>query len=994
MIFFYILLQIKQQKSTMKRRFTNHLKVFYFILFLIPISLISQKTVTGIVTDKNTKEPLIGVYVVVKDTLVGSITDFDGSYKITVPKGYNTLKFTFVGYQPIEKEINSNSIINIEMSEGQLLDEVVVIGYGTVKRKDVTGSLKSVSAKDFNKGAVTAPQQLLAGKIPGVSITTDGSPGGGSAIRIRGESSLSATNDPLIVVDGIPLDNTGINGGRNNLNFINPADIETMTVLKDASATAIYGNRASAGVILITTKKGKLSDGLKVGYGAKFSVGKITKEVDVLKADEFRTLVNSRFEEGAKQREWMGDASTDWQKEIYQNAYGQDHNLSISGGFGSIPFRASMGYTNNNGVLKTDKFNRLSGSINLTPGFINNTLQLKLGLKVSKSKNHFADKGAIGSAVGFDPTQSIHSDNEKFGGYFAWLDESGSIIGLSPANPLALLDQKEDNSNLTRYALNASIDYRFPFLTALRANLNLGLDNSNSNGTVFIDTTAAFAYNEDTGGGVNNNYNQTLKNKLLEFYLNYKEKLFGNDFDIMMGYSWQHFYQNSEYHRSDIRKTEGNISNGSDAAELYMLSLFGRVNYDINDFAFLTATLRRDYTSRFAPKNRAGLFPALGIAFKIIDNKNKYFNNLKLRLGWGVTGQQDIGGYYLHQGLYQKSTNTARYQFGDEYITTFRPNGYDSKIKWETTKTYNVGLDISIIQNRLSGSIEAYKKDTKDLLNYEVQVPVGSNLTNIVATNIGSMTTKGLEFSINSTPVNTQNFSWDFSFNTSFNRNEITKLNSDDSSLGEHVGGISGGVGNTIQIHTVGYEPKSFFVYKQKYDSAGKLIPGEFVDRNGDGQVNELDKYRRETSSPRIVLGITNNLTYKKFSLSFAGRAHLGNEVYNNVETDIGFLKRIDNLGVLNNIHRAAIDNNIEEQDQVTYSDAYVQDASFFKLDHITLGYNFGKLIGKSFRIYTTVQNAFVITKYKGIDPEVFGGIDNNLYPRPRTFVFGLNVDF
>ena len=975
----------------MKRSFTIHLKVFFVILFL-PIVLIGQKTISGVVQDKNTKEPLIGVYVVVKDTLVGVITDFDGSYKIKVPKGFNTLKFTFVGYQPVEQEINSDAVINIEMSEGQLLDEVVVIGYGTIKRKDVTGSLKSVSAKDFNKGAVTGPQQLLAGKIPGVSITTDGSPGGGSAIRIRGESSLSASNDPLIVVDGIPLDNKGIYGGRNNLNFINPSDIETMTVLKDASATAIYGNRASAGVILITTKKGKISDGLRIGYNSKFSLGKITKKVDVLNSDEFRSLVKSRFEEGAKQIGWMGSASTDWQDEIYQNAFGQDHNLNISGGIGQIPFRASLGYTNNDGLLKTDNFNRLSGSINLTPGFNNNTIQVKLGLKASKTKNRFADKGAIGSAIGFDPTQSVTSDNQKFGGYFAWLDDKGKVMGLSPANPVALLNQKEDKSNLTRYVLNASVDYRFSFLPALRANLNLGYDISNSKGTIFIDTTAAFVYDEETGGGVDNNYSQKLHNKLLEFYLNYKEKLLGNDFDIMLGYSWQHFYKESELHKSDIRGIR--TKPGYDASELYMLSLFGRVNYNINDFAFITATLRQDHTSRFAPKNRAGLFPALGIAIKIIENNNNYFNSLKLRAGWGITGQQDIGGFYLYQGLYQKSFNTARYQFGDEFVTTFRPNGYDSKIKWETTQTYNLGLDISFIKDKLTGSIEVYKKYTKDLLNYEVQVPVGSNLTNIVATNIGSMLTNGIEFSISATPVTSKDFKWDFNFNTSFNKNEITKLNTDDSSLGEHVGGISGGVGNTIQIHTVGYEPRSFYVYEQKYDDKGKLIPGVFVDRNGDGKVNELDKYRRETSSPRIILGLTNNIGYKRFNLSFAGRAHLGNEVYNNVQTDIGFLKRIDNLGVLNNVHRAAIDNNIEEQDQATYSDAYIQDASFFKLDHITLSYNFGKLIGKSFKIYGTVQNALVITKYQGIDPEVFGGIDNNIYPRPRTFVFGLSIDF
>jgi len=969
-------------------------KFLVLLLFTFPSIFYSQINVTGNIKDVSSNEDLIGVYIVVQDTSVGVVSDIDGNYKISIPKGFNTLIFTYVGYQKVIKTISDSGILNIKMTQGQLLDEVVVIGYGTVKRKDITGSLKSVSAKDFNKGAVTGPQQLLAGKIPGVSITTDGSPGGGSAIRIRGESSLSATNDPLIVIDGIPLDNTSIDGGRNNLNFINPNDIETMTVLKDASATAIYGNRASAGVILITTKKGKLKDGLRIGYSSKFSIGKINNYVDVLKADEFRTVINNKYTDNPDVTQLLSNASTDWQKEIYQNAFGQDHNLNFSGGIGEIPFRASLGYTDNNGLLKTDNFNRFSGSINLTPGFINNTLQFKLGLKASKSKNHFADKGAIGSAIGFDPTKAVKSDNSKFGGYNAWFDDKGEIVGLSPANPVALLEQKNDDSELSRYVTNASIDYRLPFLPALRANLNLGYDYSTSNGTIYIDTTAAFAYNTETGGGTDNTYEQTLKNKLLEFYLNYKEKLFGNSFDVMLGYSWQNFYKESKFHNSDIRKTEANIKDGADAAELYMLSIFGRVNYNINDFTFLTATIRQDHTSRFAPDNRVGLFPAVGLAFQLLENNNSYFNNVKARLGWGVTGQQDIGGYYLYQGLYQKSFNTARYQFGDNFTTTYRPNGYDSGIKWETTTTYNVGIDFSIIKNRLSGSVEFYKKDTKDLLNNSVQVPVGSNLTNIIATNIGNMKTNGFEISFNTTPILIKNFSWDFNINASTNKSEITKLNSDENSIGDPTGGISGGVGNTIQINSVGYAPASFFVYEQKYDESAKLIPGEFVDRNGDGEVNELDKYRLETSRPKLTLGLSNNITYKKISLSFAGRAHFGNQVYNNVQTDIGWQERLYNLSILNNIHRAGIDNNIEKQEQATYSDAYVQDASFFKLDHVTLGYNFENLIGKNFRIYATVQNAFVLTKYKGLDPEVFGGIDNNIYPRPRNYVLGLSVNF
>ncbi len=961
--------------------------------------LAAQKTITGTLTDSETNEPLIGANILVEGTTVGTVTDYNGAYTLKVPPENNRVIFSYTGYRPVTITVLKDSTINIQLIPGKVLQEVVLIGYGRVKRKDVTGALQSISSEEFNQGAITAPQELLAGKVPGVVISTDGSPGGGSAIRIRGESSLSATNDPLIVIDGIPLDNGGISGGRNNLNVVNPADIATITVLKDASATAIYGNRASAGVILITTKKGYLKDGIKYGFESKISSGSIAGKVDVLSAKEFSSLIEDKYEDGSEARMLLGSHQTDWQDEIYQRAFGQDYTLTASGGVADIPFRASVGFTDQNGLLKTDNFNRWSGSLRITPGFLDNTLQVNIGLKAAKSQNHFADKGAIGSAVGFDPTQPVYSDSEDYGGYFAWRNpQTGKLTGLAPANPVALLFQKEDNSSLNRYIANASIDYRFWFLPELRANLNLGYDYSASAGRVFIDTTAAFtsSFNESKGfdeGGVNNTYGQTKKNRLLEFYLNYKKELLGNEFDVMAGYSWQHFHNTSSFDNSNIKGTI--TTEGKDAAELYMLSLFGRMNYNIENIAYITATLRQDHTSRFAPKNRVGLFPAVGIAFPLIHNNRTAFNHFKARIGWGVTGQQDIGGYYLYQGLYQRSFDNARYRLGDDYVTTFRPNGYDSGIKWETTTTYNAGADISIIKDRFSASIDLYLKQTKDLLNFNVQAPVGSNLTNVIATNIGSMESKGLELSIDMVPYKTNDMTWQISANAAVNRSKITKLNkSDDTSIGEEVGGISGGVGNTIQILTVGYEPYSYYVYQQKYDEEGKILPGQFVDRNGDSIINELDKYRIETANPKLVLGVSSRLEYKNLSISFAGRAHLGQQNYNNVETGFGYQDRLFDLGVLKNVHRAGLENNIQEQGDILFSDAFIQDASFFRMDHITFGYHLDKLMGTDLYLYATLQNAFVITKYRGLDPEVFRGIDNNIYPRPKTWVFGLQLSF
>ncbi len=970
-----------------------------FLVIGLSFTLVAQRTIRGTVTDAGNGESLIGANVLVKGASTGTITDFDGSYSLEVPDGYGILTFSYTGYRAVEITLTNAEVVDVSLQPGQVLDEVVVIGYGTVKRNDVTGSLQSVSSENFNKGAITGAQELLSGKIPGVVITTGGAPGDGATIRVRGESSIGASNDPLIVIDGVPIDNGGINGGRNPLNVINPNDIETFTVLKDASAAAIYGNRAAAGVILITTKKGSVGEKMKIGYSGNVSIGKATDFIDVLNGDEFRALIEQRYDSTHMARELVGDANTDWQKEIYQTAFGHDHNLYVSGGVANIPYRVSLGYTDKEGILKTDKFSRITTGINLNPGFLDNTLQVNLHFKGMFTQNQFADRGAIGNALNFDPTQPVRNPESPYGGFTTWyLNNSINPNTISPTNPLALLELRDDHSDEQRFLTNLSADYRFSFLPALRANLNLAYDYTKGEGEVIVPTNAAFAFDAQNGGGVNNTYSQTKENTLLEFYLNYKTNFAKHGMDLLAGYSWQHFEVDSDFRNSDEAGTPSETTIGSDPAEYFLLSVFGRANYSYNDRYLLTATLRRDGTSRFSPDNRWGLFPAVALAVKVLDNDNTHFNSLKVRAGWGITGQQDIGDYYAYLARYQLGNESARYQFGEEFITTLRPNGYDVNIRWEETKTYNLGLDFSIIRDRLSGTLDVYKRYTKDLLN-RIPVPAGTNLTNFITTNVGNMENQGVEVAFFITPVATNKVTWDLSVNGAYNQNEITKLTATDDPdyIGVLTGGIAGGVGSQIQIYTVGYAPKSFYVNEQLYDEQGNILENMFVDRNNDGVVNAADRYRYEKAAADYTFGFTNRLELGNFDFSFAGRISLGNYVYNNVQTDRGYLGRLFlSTGGLSlwNVHRSAVELNVVNQASLTFSDHFVKKADYLKVDHITAGYNFDNLIGEFLRVYVTVQNPFIVTDYDGLDPEIFNGIDNSIYPRPRTFVFGVNVEF
>ncbi len=969
------------------------------LLVLIPLFAVAQTTITGLVTDATDGTELIGANVVVQgETFVGTITDIDGKYSLEVPNSATSIVVSFTGYATVEIPINGRTVIDVALNSGEVLEDIVVVGYGTVKKENATGSIASVSTEQFNKGAITSPQELLAGKIAGVSITTDPGPGGGASILIRGLSSLEASNAPLIIIDNVPIDNGGPSGSRNPLNLINPNDIETFTVLKDASATAIYGSRASGGVILITTKKGNINKKIQVSYNANVASSSNTRRVDVLDADEFRSIISERYEEGDPALELLGDESTDWQSEIYRTALSTDHNLGLSGGVSGIPYRVSLGYTNKNGVLKTDNFNRITSAISLTPGFLDNTLQVKANFKSSFNRNHFADRGAIGNAVSFDPTKAVLDENSPYGGYTTWTaGTQGFPNQLAPTNPVALLELKSDDSRVARYISSVNVDYRMPFLKALRANLNLAYDYSTGNGTVVVPDIAAFAFDADTGGGVNNQYSSVSRNSLWESFLNYKEDFGKHGFDVMAGYSWQHFYWQSDFKNSDSAGSPTETVEDENKEELYLVSLFGRAQYSFNDRLFANVSLRRDGASRFSPENRWGLFPAASIAYKVLESNSRYFNYLKIRAGWGVTGQQDIGRgsrLYAYQGIYQTGFETAQYQFGDRYVTTIRPNGYDENIKWEETSTVNIAADFNVIKDRLDGSVDVYRRFTKDLLN-NITVPGGSNLTNEIVTNIGDMVSRGVELSLNYTPVKTKDFRWNIGANMAYNESTIIKLNTSEDStyVGILTGGVAGGVGSQIQVHSVGFTPNSFYVYEQKYDDDGTIIEGEFVDRNDDGMITLEDKYRAGNPFPKYIFGFTSNLNFKQFDFSFAGRANVGNKMYNNVETNIGALAGLYNpSGVIVNVHQAAIDNNVEQQANLTFSDHFVRDASFLRFDHFTLGYDFTPLTKRYFRVYATVQNPIVFTNYTGLDPETNLGIDNNLYPRARTYLLGLSI--
>ena len=983
-------------------------KLFLPVIFLLVFGQMAfaQQVITGTVTDAQNGEVLIGASVSLKsDPTKGTTTDVDGKFRLSAAQG-QTLLFSYVGYIPQEMTVGVVTTLQVYLVPStETIAGVVVIGYGTQKKKDATGSVTAIGSKDFNRGSIVSPQELLIGKSSGVQITTaGGAPGSGATIRIRGGSSMSASNDPLIVVDGIPLDNEGVSGMRNPLNAINPNDIESFTVLKDASATAIYGSRASNGVIIITTKKGVAGSKLRISYDGKASLYTVPNMIDVLSGDEYRTLYNEVYADNPDALAVLGTANTDWQSQILKSSIGHDHTLSATGSVKNLPYRASIGYSNVNGILTTSSMERMTGALSLDPTFLDNRLRVSVNAKGMRENNRFASTGAIGSAIAFDPTQPVYVEGGKYGGYYEWLQENGNPMGLATGNPLASLLMRNDRANVNRFMGNVQADYKFRFLPELRANLNIATDVSNSHGLISVPDSARQNYKFDSEGnligGIDAEYKQQKKNELLDFYLNYVKEIGVSRLDVMAGYSWQHFYRKGNYYEANASRTITN-SNTDYESESYLVSFFGRVNYSLMDKYLLTLTLRDDGSSRFAPQNRWGLFPSAAFAWKMKEEnflKNvDFISDMKLRLGYGVTGQQNItSGDYPYMARYTYSETTAQYQFGNNWVTTLRPEGYDANLKWEETSTYNVGLDYGFLNNRVTGSLEYYYRLTKDLIN-TIPVPAGTNLTNQILTNVGNLVNQGVEFSVLGRIIETEDLFWEVGYNVTFQKNEITKLTATDDPdyQGVFVGGISGAVGNTIQIHAVGYPSYSYLVYEQVYGSDGKPIEGLYVDRDGDGKITSDDRYIYHNPAPDVFMGLNSRLTYKNWDFSLAGRVSLGNYVYNNEDSGNGVTGWMYNsIGYATNVVPDAVYTGWVNPQY--WSDYYIQDASFFKLDNVSIGYQFKNLASKDLNLYlsATVQNALVITKYKGLDPEVYGGIDNNIYPRPRIFLVGLKLDF
>ncbi|HNW73129.1 MAG: TonB-dependent receptor [Bacteroidales bacterium] len=999
----------------MKKRL-QWLRYLFLLLAFASATVVSAQevTVTGKVTDAADGSSLPGVTVVIKNTTLGTVTDIDGKYSVKVNPGA-ILVFSYVGYQTQEVTFAGQKTINIELSGSvSSLSELVVIGYGTVKKQDATGSVVAIDDKDYNKGAISSPQQLIIGKIPGVQVTTlGGAPGGDAQIRIRGGSSLNASNDPLIVIDGIPIDNAATSGARGSLSMINPDDIATTTVLKDASATAIYGSRASNGVILITTKKGAAGKKFGVDYSGNVSIATVPKTISVLTGDEFTALVKERYPNRPDVTGLLGTSNTDWQKEIYRTGISTDHNIALNGTVSTMPYRLSLGYLYQDGILKTDNMKRTSVGLNLNPTFFKNYLKLNVNAKYIFEKNHFADNAAIGAAIAFDPTQPVNEfrnlGQHYYGGYWAWLQSADTLpVNQATTNPAAYLNLKEDDSKVNRFLGNAQIDYKLHFFPDLRAVLNLGIDYVKGKGTVYIPEYATWTF---TDKGQDNTYYQIKNNKVLDFYLNYVKdvKSIYSKFDVMAGYSWQHFYYEANDYKSNVPHDTARTTDITKKKEYYLVSFYGRFNYTLLDRYLLTFTLRDDGSSKFSKNTRWGLFPSAALAWKINEEAflrdSKVLSQLKLRLGWGKTGQQDItDNWYPYQSVYTASDQYAQYQFGNVWYTTWRANSYDPDIKWETTTTWNVGLDFGFLQDRITGSIDYYIRNTYDLLNY-APVPAGTNLSNYVWTNIGDMTNKGWEFAIDAKPIVTKDWKWDINVNFTYNKNEITKLSltDDPSYLGVTAGGISGGVGNTVQMQSVGYPMYSFFVYQQVYDNDGNPIEGLYVDRNNDGKIDDHDRYHYKSANPDATIGFATTLSWKKLSFSAAGHAAIGNYVYNNISS---------NRGVYSNLYRPEgpylgnVTSDVNDTKFVNnqyLSDYYVQNGSFFKMDYMSLSYDFGNLVKNTLRlgISFTVNNVFTITKYKGLDPELASsdnnrnytvGIDNNMYPRSRVFVLGVNL--
>jgi iron complex outermembrane receptor protein len=986
----------------MKKRIFTMLSIL-FLGILVSGAINAQGIrVSGKITDAADGSSLVGVTIQEKGTINGTNTDGNGNFSLTVaPNG--TLVISYIGYASQEVVVNGRTVINIVMAVANLkLNEVVVIGYGTVKKSDATGSIVAVSSKDFNQGAITSPQDLLVGKSAGVVITNaGGAPGAGATILVRGGSSLNASNKPLIIIDGVPIDNNDVAGSSNFLSFVNPNDIETFTVLKDASATAIYGSRASNGVILITTKKGKAGSKMSITYNGNTSISSAIKFLDVYTGDQLRQIALDHIDlYGADNLSKLGTANTNWQKQIFRNAVSQDHNLSLTGSYKTLPYRVSLGYTDQNGILKNTDMQRMTGAISLDPTFLNNSLKVSINAKGMSTNNNFGDAGALGSAINMDPTQPVKDGNPASDGYFQW---SNYGANLGTPNPVEQLLATDNKSVVNRVIGNIQFYYALPFIQGLNANLNLATDYTKSTGHDNLPSTAPSVLTSPLFGKLND-YSGKNYNNLLDFYLSYSKDLtsINSKIEATAGYSWQHFKrEGNSYTRGIVDDTHPyqKSDSSSFATENFLVSFFGRLNYTLMDKYLLTVTVRDDGSSRFAKGNQWGIFPAVALAWKI---KNEAFlkdvealSDLKLRLGWGETGQQDIvGNDYPSQARYMISSPGSYYLIGGDYLPTLRPSAYDPTIKWEQTATQNLGLDFGFLKDRITGSFDIYKRVTTNLLN-TVTIPSGSNFSNTLLTNVGSLENRGAEISLNIVPISQKDMSLTIGFNLSYNMNKITKLliTNDPNYIGILYGNAFTG---QIQVTRVGYPSYSYFVNKQVYDASGYPIEGLYVDLSGKGGTvngNTSDQYIFHNPIPDYLMGLSARFNYKNFDISASARASIGNYVYNAVAAGASY-DQMYQIGYWKNFTTFLSDTRFVKR-QFT-SDYFVSNASFLKLDNLSAGYKFDHILNNklSARISLTAQNLMTITKYKGLDPEVPGGVDNNFYPRPRTYMLGISLTY
>lgn len=972
-------------------------------LFVIGcLQLLAQtRTIKGEVTDAQNGEALIGATVMVEGEKGGTVTDFDGNFSLQVSSSAKKIKVSYIGYIDKVLSISDNMKVKLE-SDSKALADVVVIGYGTARKSDLTGSVATVKSKDFNKGLVSSPEQLINGKVSGVQIMSNsGSASAGSTIRVRGGASLNASNDPLIVLDGVPLEQGGISGNSSNfLSMINPSDIESMTVLKDASSTAIYGSRASNGVIIITTKKGQ-QGAVKVNFNTTNSLQTRAQMVDMLSRDEFVNVINQFGD--ANQKSLLGTANTDWNDEVYRTAFGTDNNLSVSGSIDKwLPFRVSVGYYNQSGLVRKDNVERWTGNVVLTPSFFQDHLKLTINAKGTLNNNSFNNGGAVWAAATFNPTIPVYSGNDKYGGYNEALDADGVPVNAGVRNPRGLVDLYDSKSKVSRFIGSMDVDYKVHFLPDLKLHATVGADYAKGDGTIYVPAYAAQSYNKDESlGGSDYKYGpQKNENRLLTLYANYAKYFedIKSNVDLTAGYDYQYWKSTTPlYYTKSAAGTNLSTVKASDYRHV-MLSYYGRINYSFDGKYLLTATVRRDASSRFSKDTRWGTFPSVALGWTLTEEpwlKNqKVLSNLKLRASYGVTGQQEGIGNYNYLPVYTYSVTGAEAFINGQYINTYRPEAYVSDLKWETTTSWNFGLDFGFLDGRIGGAIDFYTRKTKDLLA-SVPTAAGTNFSKTILTNVGNVDSKGIEVSLNATPIQTKDWEWNLSYNFTWQDMKVKNL-----SLTKGGSQTNVKVGPSIdayqfQVLSEGYEPYMFYVYHQLYDSmTGKPIEGAYADLNNDGEINESDLYRYHSPAPKYIMGLSTSLRYKQLTLGMSFRANIDNYVYNGMGMSTGAFETVSyNNSQLNNLNTSFLKTGFKTRQYL--SDYYVENASFLKLDNLSLSYNVGK-INKwaSLTVSAMVQNVFTITGYSGTDPEVPNGMDNSFYPRPRTYSVSLGLQF